>query len=228
MKNDDLFICKDIPKRLSNKEIVLLLNKTKQGDMAAREELIIHNIDLVIQCVKNNFMDTDYDKQELVSVGCIGLIKAIDSYDITKINYYFSIYAWVHITREIKMFLNKINKDKDINYVDIFDNEVKLKPKEISIAEEYEEKDYDNYIYGLLENNMKYLNKRDRKIVMLYCGFYNDKLYSNTEIAEMMNLTRARIWQIIHGKTLLLKNKIIELENTNSNKLKRSKNKKQK
>ena len=62
MKYDELFIDGEIPKRLSNKETLALFDRMKQGDMKAREELISGNIELVIQCVRNNFMNAKYDK----------------------------------------------------------------------------------------------------------------------------------------------------------------------
>ena len=103
-KNDELFIDGGIPERLSNKEILVLFDRMKQGDMKAREELISGNIELVIQCVKNNFMNTKYDKKELVLVGCLGLIKAVDNFSL-EYNVMFSTYAVPLIIGEVKRFI---------------------------------------------------------------------------------------------------------------------------
>ena len=72
------------PKPLSAKRELELLHKMKhQGDSEARTELIEHNLRLVSHIIKKYY--SNYDEQEdLISIGTIGLIKAIDSFDIDK------------------------------------------------------------------------------------------------------------------------------------------------
>ncbi len=214
MKNNELFIDGEIPKRLSNKEVLVLFDRMKQGDMKAREELISGNIDLVIQCVKNNFNDVCCDKRELVAVGCLGLIKGIDNFDMLK-HKYFSTHIGNYIHREIEYFINRLNKDSNILSFDDGFNGVKLKDNlsdDVSIEEMFEEKDYNNYMYGLLQQSMNCLNERSKKIIMLYFGFYDGKIYTHREIADMMNVSHTRIYEIMNDSLEHMKENIQRLE----------------
>ena len=214
MEYDDLFVS-EVPKRLSNKETVILFDRMKQGDMKAREELISGNIDLVIRCIRKNFMDTNYDKKELVSVGCIGLVKAVDTYSVSKCKSYFSTLAGNYIHREIEYFINRLNKDSNILSFDDGFNGVKLKDNlsdDVSIEEMFEEKDYNNYMYGLLQQSMNCLNERSKKIIMLYFGFYDGKIYTQREIADMMNVSHTRIYEIMNDSLEHMKENIQRLE----------------
>lgn len=154
----ELFIdTKQLPKKSSKEEVLILFKKMKQGDMAAKEKLINHNIRLVLACVYSNFMGFDYDKKELVSIGCIGLIKAVDTYDISKGNE-FSSYAWKCITNEIRAFLNKLKPDANVVSIDsvVYDEDGDIQlgyviPSEIDTEDEYIEKDYNRMIYEYYE-----------------------------------------------------------------------------
>ena len=91
MKYGNLFVSSEFPERLSNKETLVLFNRMKQGDMEAREELISGNIDLVIRCIRKNYMNTKYDKDkkyvyyENKKIGLNGI--NVTSMDITSISY---------------------------------------------------------------------------------------------------------------------------------------------
>lgn len=227
MKYDELFIDGEIPKRLSNKETLALFDRMKQGDMKAREELISGNIELVIQCVRNNFMNAKYDKKELVSVGCLGLIKAVDTYDITKCKYYFSALAGNYIYREIESFISDLAKDSNLGFDDVFDG-VKIRDSitmDMSIDEEYAKKDYDSY---MVRRGMECLSERNREILMLYFGFYNNRKYTCEEIGKMMNMSKTGISVAIKRSLSRLNDrlrKLPKLEEMTCNTLKRSKNK---
>lgn len=227
MKYDELFIDGEIPKRLSNKETLALFDRMKQGDMEAREELISGNIDLVIQCVRNNFMDAKYDKKELVSVGCLGLIKAVDTYDITKCKYYFSALAGNYIYREIESFISDLDKDSNLGFDDVYDAG-KIRDSitmDMSIDEEYAKKDYDSY---MVRRGMECLSERNREILMLYFGFYNNRKYTCEEIGKMMNMSKTGISIAIKRSLSRLNDrlrKLPKLEEMTCNTLKRSKNK---
>ena len=177
MKYDNLFVSSEFPERLSNKETLELFDRMKHGDMKAREELINRNIELVIQYVNNSFKDSCYDKEELVAVGCIGLIKAVDAYCVSECKSYFSALAGNYIHREIESFIGRLNKGGNvIGFYDLPGNGIKLED-EVSIEERYEEKEYSDYIYRLLGESMGCLSERNIKIIKLYFGFY-DRRYT--------------------------------------------------
>ena len=235
MKYDDLFVCK-FPKSLSKEEIFTLYDRMKQGDMEAREKLINHNIGLVVYCVRTDFKDTNYDKKELVSVGCFGLIKAVDTYDISK-GREFSTYAGRCIINEINYFLRSLKKNSkvsnfdDVISVDKDGNDLKLEdvvPSKVDIERDYVENEYNNYELQLLQQSMECLNERDRKIVMLYFGFYNNKRYGQREIADMFGISRSQTSRIINCSLKKIRAKMESFgnldKNVSDNTLKRSKN----
>lgn len=90
-------------KVLSEKECTELLRKTKEGDKAAREKLIKGNLRLVLSVVQR-FRNRDENPDDLFQVGCVGLIKACDNFDITQ-PVKFSTYAVPMIIGEIKRYL---------------------------------------------------------------------------------------------------------------------------
>mgnify|MGYP003308742723 CR=1 FL=1 len=78
-------------KTLTNKEKEILLKKVKEGDAAAREELICGNLRLVLSVIQK-FNSRGENPDDLFQVGCVGLIKAVDNFDINQ-NVLFSTYA---------------------------------------------------------------------------------------------------------------------------------------
>lgn len=90
-------------KVLTEKECNELLIKTKQGDKRAREKLITGNLRLVLSVVQR-FRNRDENPDDLFQVGCIGLMKACDNFDITQ-QVKFSTYAVPMIIGEIKRYL---------------------------------------------------------------------------------------------------------------------------
>ncbi len=94
-------------KVLKEAEKTALLRRTKDGDMAAREELISGNLRLVLSVIQR-FTNRGENLDDLFQVGCIGLIKAIDNFDISQ-NVRFSTYAVPMIIGEIRRYLRDNN-----------------------------------------------------------------------------------------------------------------------
>lgn len=90
-------------KVLKNEETVALLKRTKEGDMAAREELIAGNLRLVLSVIQK-FSNRSENVDDLFQVGCIGLIKAIDNFN-TDLDVRFSTYGVPMIVGEIRRYL---------------------------------------------------------------------------------------------------------------------------
>lgn len=94
-------------KVLSEKEKTSLLKRVKEGDMAAREELISGNLRLVLSVIQR-FTNRGENLDDLFQVGCIGLIKAIDHFDINQM-VKFSTYGVPMIIGEIRRYLRDNN-----------------------------------------------------------------------------------------------------------------------
>lgn len=87
MYYNDLFVDRNLPNPLNQKEVYTLFKKMMEGDLCARDKIIKHNIKLVIDIVVNKFSTSPYDLKELVSIGIIGLIKSVDTFDISRISF---------------------------------------------------------------------------------------------------------------------------------------------
>ena len=202
MNTNELFIDgHKLPKPLSKKEVYELLDKIKQGDEKARAKLVEHNIRLVLSEVTGKFSTVEYDKKDLVSIGNVGLMKAITTFDTSK-KVEFSTYAIRCIDNEILMFLRKLKKyanddslDRTINH-DKDGNELKIEDTlsdDIDIVEEYT----DNETHRIIREVVKDLPERDRKIIMLHFGFYNDETHTQREIAEMLSISQSYVSRLI-------------------------------
>ena len=202
MNTDELFIDGyKLPKPLSKQEVYELLKKIKQGDELAREKFVEHNIRLVLYEVTGRFKSVEYDKKDLVSIGNVGLMKAITTFDTSK-KVEFATYATRCIDNEILTFLRKLKKDQNVDSLDRTinhdkdGNELKIEDiiiDETDIVEEYT----DNETHQIIRQIVKDLPDRDREIIMLHFGFYNDKTHTQKEIADMMSISRSYVSRLI-------------------------------
>ena len=98
-----------LPKSLLKEENKRLIKLMLEGDFDARQKLIESNMRLVTYRVSTKFGIVNYDKEELVSIGNLGLIKAVDTFDSAKATS-LATYAIKCIDNEINMFLRKLKK----------------------------------------------------------------------------------------------------------------------
>ena len=220
MKYGSWFNGEELPEELTRNDMIILFNRMKQGDMEAREEIINHNIKFVIYCVRNKFRSVDYDNEELVSVGCLGLVKAVDTYDISK-GREFSTYAGRCIINEINYFLRGLKKDskvlsfEDVAYLSNDGNDLKLEDvilSKVDIERDYMESEYSKLELNLLRQSMECLDERNKKIVMLYFGFFDGKAYAQKEISDMLNISRSHLSRIINRSLKKIKTYMQQLE----------------
>ena len=213
MYSDNEFIYDDmLPRRLSNQEVYELFEKMKLGDESARTKLIEHNIRLVLYEVDRRFSNVQYDKKDLVSIGIIGLIKAVSNFDVSK-GVEFSTYAARCIHNEILKFLRTIKSDKNILSLDmeIYHDKAgkSLKIEDVlSDGTDILEKLSDNEIYLIIRQLLNELQGRDREFVMLYFGFYDGKIHTQQEIADMFHVSKAYVNRTIMQTVKRLKEKL--------------------
>ncbi len=189
-----------LPPPLSKEDELKYLIKAKAGDIEAKNILIEHNLRLVVFLAKK-FETTNYDLEDLVSIGSIGLIKGINTYKIDK-NIRLATYASRCISNEILMFLRKNKKkkievsfDEALNYdaegnelhlEDILGTDVNLVPDEFERKMNKE----------LLSEEIKDLKDRDKEIMTLRYGLNNTKEYTQKEVAEMLAISQSYISRI--------------------------------
>lgn len=176
-------------KVLKNEETTELLKRTKQGDMKAREELIAGNLRLVLSVIQK-FTNRGENVDDLFQVGCIGLIKAIDNFDITQ-NVRFSTYAVPMILGEVRRYLRDNNSIRvsrslrDTAYKAIYarENLMKKNMKEPTIMEIADE-------VGLSKEEITYAMDAIQTPMSLYEPVYTDggdPLYVMDQISDKKN-----------------------------------------
>ncbi len=93
--------------KLTNEQLTDLMKKVKQGDELARDEFVVANLRLVLSVVQR-FSNKKEKSDDMFQVGCVGLMKAIDNFDLS-LNVRFSTYAVPMIIGEIRRFLRDNN-----------------------------------------------------------------------------------------------------------------------
>ena len=189
-----------LPPPLLKDEEEELVRKSNSGDLVARNKLIEHNLRLVVFLAKK-YDDTMYDLEDLVSIGTIGLIKAIKTYKLDK-NIKLATYASRCIDNEILMFLRKNKKrNSEVSFEDSinFDsegNELHIEDvfgtEEDIVEKSIENKD--NRI--LLEKEVYKLSERDRKIIELRYGLFGKKELTQKELADKLCISQSYISRI--------------------------------
>ena len=188
------------PDPLTPEEEEYYLNQMAQGDKGARENLIEHNLRLVAHIVKKYQNQSD-DKEDLISIGTIGLIKAIDSFSPDK-GTKLATYAARCIDNEILMLFRSTKKMR--NDVSLYDpigfdkegNEICL----IDVVKD-EEKDINDVIIQQLaiekiEKNLDALTERERDIIIRRFGLGNHEEETQQEIAKSYNISRSYVSRI--------------------------------
>ncbi len=188
-------------KPLSQEEESECFKKMKQGDKQAEEKLIKHNLRLVAHIVKKyNFAKIEQD--ELISVGSIGLMKAIKSYDIEKGNS-FSTYASRCIQNEILMmvrsqrkFINEVSLEDKVK-TDKEGNEVSLIDVLEDASEHVQDKAEIQIIYQkIIDIINTSLNEREKEIIFLRYGIGGGVPKTQNEVAKELNISRSYISRI--------------------------------
>lgn len=188
------------PPPLSQEEEKRLFLLSRQGNKRAREILIEHNLRLVSHIVKKYFSSAK-NQEELISIGSIGLIKAIDSFDIKK-GAKFATYASKCVQNEILMYFRAqkklscevsinetIDTDKDGNPLTFSD----IICTDDTIVDDIESRIYSKKAIEIVKTS---LTPRERRIIVLRYGLNNQKPKTQKQIAEMLNISRSYVSRI--------------------------------
>lgn len=217
------------PKPLTKEEELEYIEKLKQGDKDAREVLINHNLRLVAHIVKkySNSLEAD----DLISVGTIGLIKAVDSFNGEK-GVLLSTYASRCIENEILMLIRANKKHKDTISLNFM-----LSPKPDSdemelanlIPAQTEEDVFHQVETGCLMQDVekameKYLSPMEQEIIKYRYGICGYEVKTQKEVADIFNISRSYISRI-ESKVIriLQKNLVKNVDNTKENQKKSEK-----
>ena len=188
------------PPALSPEQEKEAFEMARAGDEKAREKLIEHNLRLVAHVVRK-YYTTAKTPEDLISVGTIGLIQAIDSFNNCS-GTRFATYAAKCIQNEILMLFRSQKKlgcevslndtidiDKDGNpltYIDIICTED-------TIADDIDKKIKINKALSFIKNH---LNERERQILIMRYGLGNTKAYTQREVASILGISRSYVSRI--------------------------------
>ena len=189
---------------LTAKEEAIYLNLLEAGDDAEREQakqiLTEHNLRLVAHIAKK-YQNVDEEMEDMISIGTIGLIKAIDSFDAGKGK--LSTYASRCIDNELLMFLRAkkktsrevslyepIGTDREGNEINLLDI---IEQDQVDVIDRMEAEDKLSRLSGLIHAT---LNDREREIITLRYGLTNEYEVTQREIGRKLGISRSYVSRI--------------------------------
>ena len=199
-----------LPEPLSKEDEIKYVELAMNNDKDARNKLIEHNLRLVVFLSKK-YENTGIDLEDLVSIGTIGLIKGVNTYKLDK-NIKLATYASRCIDNEILMFLRKNKKRKtEISFEDSLSydsegNELHLEDilgtEEDIVTKELEQQTDKKMLYSELKN----LSVRDKRIMILRYGLYDQEEMTQKDVAELLGISQSYISRIEKKVIKKLKN----------------------
>ena len=186
-----------LPMPLSPSEESRALGEMREGSAAAKSLLIERNLRLVVY-IARKFDNTGVDVEDLIGVGTIGLIKAVNSYNFEK-NIKLATYASRCIENEILMYLRKcgsqraeVSFDEPLN-TDWDGNELLLSDILGTDGQEIIRPLEDDADREMLRAAISLLGERERQIILMRFGFVDGTEYTQKEVADMMGISQSYI-----------------------------------
>lgn len=204
-----------LPQPLSREREAELIARMGQGDFAVRQTLIEHNLRLVVYLARR-FENTGINMEDLISIGTIGLIKAINTFRVDK-NIKLATYASRCIENEILMYLRKnaaqrtevsfdepLSTDwdgKELLLSDVLgtDGDTVMRPIEADVDRK------------LLRDAVGKLSSREQDIITLRFGLGGKKEMTQKEVADRMGISQSYISRLEKRIILRLKREILKM-----------------
>ena len=187
-----------LPPPLKGEEKRKVIEQAVLGDQKARDTLIEHNLRLVVYVAKRYDNSTNCPLEDLISIGTIGLVKAINTFKADK-NIKLATYASRCIENEILMYLRKNNKiryeislDEPLN-IDYDGNELLLGDivgtEDDLVEQEMMKSDQRKLFYEALKD----LNEREKEILILRYGLSNQDELTQKDVAKLLGISQSYI-----------------------------------
>lgn len=186
---------------LNSAEEKACLKRLKEGDRKAKDELILHNMRLVAHVAKR-YAGSEEDSEDLISIGTIGLIKAVLSFD-SEYGSRFATYAIRCIDNEMLMYFRSrkktrgevsmfepIGTDKEGNQIQLADI---LECEEVDVTEEMEK---NRLIQKMILHLREQLDDREYAILTMRYGVNGQKERTQREIAKQLQISRSYVSRI--------------------------------
>lgn len=192
---------KSFPQPLTAAEEKYYMQKYTEGDLEAKHILIERNLRLVAHIVKK-YQPSPEEMEDLLSIGTIGLMKAVVTFDPDK-SARLASYAARCIENEVLMYLRgkkksskevslyePIGTDREGNEIQLFDV---IEMNEEDVYRRLERKEDVIRLYQQVES---VLSQRERMVLKLRYGLYNEEEYTQREIAAMLGISRSYVSRI--------------------------------
>lgn len=198
------------PKPLTPQEERSLLEKSRHGDMAARNQLIERNLRLVAH-IARKYQSPEDEMDDLISIGTIGLLKATDTFDLQK-GSKLATYAARCIDNELLMMFR--SRKKNVREVSLYEpigtdregNEIHLmdilESQDEDVPVNCEKKENALRLYQCLENH---LTPQEKEILVLRYGLYGQKPTTQRVIAKRLGISRSYVSRIEKNSVLKLR-----------------------
>ena len=192
---------KSFPNPLTPSEEKYYIQKYTEGDLQAKHILIERNLRLVAHVIKK-YQYLEEDQEDLISIGTIGLIKAVTTFNAEKGNR-LAAYASKCIDNEILMYLR--SRKKTCREISLYEpigtdregNEIKLydiiETEEEDVPERLYLKENIQKLYEKVENE---LSQREKLVLKMRYGLYNGEEYTQREIARHLEIARLYVSKI--------------------------------
>lgn len=186
------------PRPMSAKQEQDAFRQFSQGDRKARDEIVCRNLRLVAHIAKKYYSATE-DQDDLVSIGTIGLIKAVDSFDAQK-GARFATYAARCIENELLMHFRSAKKTPEaLSLSDPIDGDSEggltlndVMADSVLLDELYDVKEETNSLYAALRD----LPEREQRVLILRYGLNGKAPLTQQQVAQMMGISRSYISRI--------------------------------
>lgn len=202
---------KSFPNPLTPAEEKYYLQRYTEGDLQAKHTLIERNLRLVAHIVKK-YQYLDEDHEDLLSIGTIGLIKAIVTFNADKGNR-LAAYASKCIDNEILMYLRAkkktskeislyepIGTDREGNEIQLYDI---IEAEDEDVSEKIHLKENIQKLYEKVENE---LSQREKLVLKMRYGLYHGEEYTQREIASQLGISRSYVSRIEKSAVEKLRN----------------------
>lgn len=204
-----------LPPPLSREEEAKIMEQLRAGDEEVKQTLIERNLRLVVY-IARKFENTGVCVEDLISIGTIGLIKAVNTFDAEK-RIKLATYASRCIENEILMYLRRscklkleVSLDEPLN-VGWDGNELLLSDILGTDAEAIYRGIEDEVDKELLSLAMKKLTPREKKIMELRFGLYGNREYTQKQVADMMGISQSYISRLEKHIIKLLKSEMLQM-----------------
>jgi len=184
-----------LPPPMSQEEETKYIELLVSGSQEAKQKLTERNLRLVVYIAKR-FSGSGNDIEDLISIGTIGLVKAIHTFDASK-NIRLATYASRCIHNEILMFLRKTNRNMEVSFDEL--SNIKMDGKELSL---YDMSGADDDMLMRLENDadkqlllkvIEKLTEREQNIIIMRFGLNGVREHTQTGVADLMGVTQSYI-----------------------------------